>query len=142
MKNETVSQNSQPERVLSRREKIARRLLPAVALSLTAGGYGAHALKEKAEYHEFAYVTSQLGAGETPIDTVRESVSKIEYSENGEMFKPSESEIVAEGQEVSRELTEQSGHTYVQAGDAIEVTVSKNGLGNYKIEADPVNNNE
>lgn len=135
MKFETQTPYSE---ILTRRQKIARRLLPAVALSLVAGGYGASALKEKAEYDSpVAEVMVEVGPGETAIDAVREGAALIAVSGNGETFSPREADIVSEGQEVSRELNEQTGATYTQPGDKIEVTVLQNGFGNLKIEADP-----
>ncbi len=120
---------------LTRRQKIARRLLPAVALSLAAGGYAGNEVKEKAEYHEVGSVTYEIGDNQTPIDAVRESVNQMSFVEDGKKLEITG--VTREGQEVARELTEQTGEEYVQPGDAIEVTVSKNGFGNYKLEADP-----
>ena len=82
------------ESELSRRQKLARRFLPALALSLAAGGAGA-ALHEKSEQQDVATVT------------------------------------------YNRELKQSTGNEFVQPGDEIEVTVSKDGFGNYDVEADP-----
>lgn len=132
---QSSSEVSQPHVELSRREKIARRLLPAVALSLAVGGYAAEKIEDKAEYHEVATVVRVLGDHETPIDAVRKAVAEMTFTENG---KPVEiSGIVREGQDVARELQEQTGETYMHAGDTIEVTVSKNGFGDYKLDAHP-----
>lgn len=129
---------STSEQTKSRAEKLATRLLPAVALSLVAGGYGAHVVKEKAEYDDMANISTRLAPGQTPIDLVRDSVNNISYTDNeGNVFNPTEEEIVSEGQEVSREIKEITGNAYAQPGDMIEVTISKNDFGNYKIEADP-----
>jgi hypothetical protein len=125
-----------PRRELSRRERITRRLLPAVALSLAAGGYAAHKVEEKAEYHDVASVTYRIGPGQAPIDAVRDSVDHMSITDdNGE--EADITGVVREGQEVSGELQELSGSSTVQAGESIEVTVSKNGFGDYKLEADP-----
>lgn len=142
MNPETQTRPTTPERTPSRREKLTKRLLPAVALSLAAGGYAAHELSDKAEYVKVASVTTEVNPGETPIDAVREGLSEISYSENGEAFEPTESEIVSEGQEVSKEITERTGETYVQPGDDIEVSLLKNDLGQIKVEADPASKPE
>jgi len=136
----TQTESPKPRTELTRREKIARRFLPAVALSLAAGGYVANEVKEKAEYHDVASVTYEIGDNQTPIDAVRESVDQMSFVEDGK--KVEITGVTREGQEVSGELTEQTGEAYVQPGDAIEVTVSKNGFGNYKLEADPAEKSE
>jgi|GEM_PF-2440356 len=133
MDKETKKRSSSPE--LTRRQKLARRALPAIALTLTAGGVGANALHDKAEYHDVGSVTYQLGQGQAPANAVREAVDSMSVQEDGEPVVLDG--VVAEGQEVSRELREQTGNQYAQQGDMIEVTISKNGFGNYKVEADP-----
>lgn len=136
----TNTEPSLPRRELTRREKITRRLLPAVALSLVAGGYAALEVKKKSEYHDVGSVTYAIGPGQTPIDAVRESVDKMSFVEDGKEVEITG--VVSEGQEVGRELKEQTGDEFVQPGDAIEVTVSKNGFGDYKLEADPADKAE
>lgn len=142
MKAETQTISKTVEHTPSRREKLAKRFLPALALGLVAGGYAANKLSDKAEYVEVASVTTELNEGETPIDAVREGLSQISYSENGEVFEPAESDIVSEGQEVSKEIKELTGEAYTQPGDDIKVSLLKNELGQIKIEADPVPKHE
>lgn len=122
------------ESELSRRQKLARRFLPALALSLAAGGAGA-ALHEKSEQQDVATVTYKIGEGQTPVEAVREVVDSMQISEDGEPAHVDD--VVSEGQEVSRELKQSTGNEFVQPGDEIEVTVSKDGFGNYDVEADP-----
>ena len=122
------------ESELSRRQKLARRFLPALALSLAAGGAGA-VLHEKSEQQDVATVTYKIGEGQTPVEAVREVVDSMQLSEDGE---PAHVDgVVSEGQEVSRELKQSTGSEFVQPGDEIKVTVSKDGFGNYDVEADP-----
>lgn len=122
------------ESELSRRHKLVRRFLPALALSLAAGGAGA-VLHEKSEQQDVATVTYKIGEGQTPVEAVREVVDSMQLSEDGE---PAHVDgVVSEGQEVSRELKQSTGSEFVQPGDEIEVTVSKDGFGNYDVEADP-----
>ena len=45
-------ENKQSTPELSRKQKLARRFLPVLALSLAAGGYAGNKLHEKTEYHE------------------------------------------------------------------------------------------
>ncbi len=125
---------------LTRKERLARRLLPAVAVSLAAGGYALHELDEyqdARQYHDIATVTHQLGSGDTPIGAIKESLAKMNASMDGETFDVDDLNVVREGQELSRELHDATGQTTVQPGDTISVTLRKNDLGNYEVEADP-----
>ena len=109
--------------------------MPAVALSLAAGGYAAHSLCETAESSGSATTWLEIENGQTTIDAVAEGVSQLYVFESDEHI--TNADIVSEGQEVNRELTEQTGNKYVQPGDVISVTISKDSSGNYELEAEP-----
>lgn len=131
----TTERSTPVKAELTRRQKLARRFLPAVALSLAAGGYAAHSLGETAEASGSATTWVEIDNGQTTIDAVAEGVSQLDVFESDEHI--TNADIVSEGQEVNRELTEQTGNKYVQPGDVISVTISKDSSGNYELEAEP-----
>ncbi len=130
-------ENKQSKSELSRRQKLTHRFLPVLALSLAAGGYAGNKLHEKSEYHEIDHEQTSIGQNDTPIGAVTEAVEDM-AKEHGFNLNDIPG-IVAEGQEVGHEITIRTGKDTVQPGTSIEVTVLKNGFGNYKVEADPVN---
>jgi len=129
-------ENKQSTPELSRKQKLARRFLPVLALSLAAGGYAGNKLHEKTEYHEIDHEQTSIGQDETPIGAVTDAVKDL-AEENG-FHLNDVSGIVTEGQEVGHKITVHTDSDKIQPGTPIEVTVLKNGFGRYKVEADPV----
>lgn len=112
--------------------------LASTAASLIAGvgtGVGINKVVDKSEYHEVGTTEVMVEQGGTLVGAVDQGVDALAEQHNFDANKvPGE---VAEAQEVGGEIEAITGKETIDPGTKIDVTVSENDFGKYKVEADP-----
>lgn len=110
--------------------------------ALVAGAFGVYkageSLQNGLEYREVGTHSVALKPGEAPQTAVDRAVETIADDKGFDSSKVDG--IVEAGQEVYGDFTPGVSDSVPQAGDEIAVTVTKNGFNDYKVEADPIDN--
>lgn len=124
-------------RHLTRTEKFVRRGAPALlALGAVAGWAAtetAAAINNKSEEHLVGTARVEVELGSTAINAVRQGANEI--AEKAGIDPASVPSAVYPGQQANQEIAERTGSSLVKPGEDIFVTITKDGFGNYDLEA-------
>jgi hypothetical protein len=126
-------ESSETPITLTRRGRAALVLAGAAASVMT--GYGVHEVQDRLPHHDVGSQSTTLGQGEAPQSAVERAVEEIANDHKFDVNKVDG--IVHAAQDAYDNVADTTGYaSYTpQPGDTIEVTVSKNGFGDYDVEA-------